>query len=226
MNIQQLASKGRVRTLEGRVLTPEDLESVSVFSEATLRGRLRIGGPLHIGKARVGYGVNLYRGVYVDDLATIEDKVEIGSDSTILRGSVIGRMTVLRPRVVIGRNVHIPAEAQIGADMIIPSSQTIMVLGRLGMSRRMMTVHGAQGGPRFSAGCQYSDTWPVIEDRIKHAIGTTLESAAHYQHYLGVLKCIGDEVQDYWNSQTELIGQLVEEVESLRHKSPIPQIVW
>jgi carbonic anhydrase/acetyltransferase-like protein (isoleucine patch superfamily) len=226
MNIQQLASRGRVRTLEGRVLTPEDLENVYVFSEATLRGRLRIDGPLHIGKARVGYGVNLYRGVYVDDLATVEDKVEIGSDSTILRGSLIGRMTILRPRVLIGRSVHIPAEAQIGADMIIPSSQTIMVLGRLGMSRRMMTVHGAQGGPRFSAGCQYSDTWLVIEDRIKHAIGTTSESAAHYQHYLGVLKCIGDEVQDYWNSQTELIGQLVEEVELLRHNSPISQIVW
>jgi hypothetical protein len=219
MNLQQLASKGRVRTLEGGLLRSEDLENVSTSPKATLRGRLRIGGALHIGDAKIGVGVTLYRGVYLGDKVTVEDRADIGAQSTVLSGARIGRLAILRAGVLVGHNVTIPAEAQIGAQMIIPSTQTIMVLGRLGSSARMMTVHGAEGGPRFSAGCQYSDTWDVMEARIKGAIQTTQASAAHYQQYLGVIKDIGAEVQDYWNAQTTLIERLVEETGMLRAHS-------
>ena len=222
MNIQQLASKGRVRTLEGALLKPEDLENVSASSKATLRGQLRIGGGVHIGAAKIGVSVTLYRGVYLGDKVTVEDRADIGAQSTVLSGAHIGRLAILRSGVLVGHAVNIPAEAQIGGHMIIPSTQTIMVLGRLGTSARMMTVHGAEGGPRFSAGCQYSDTWDVMEARIKGAIQTTQASAAHYQHYLGVIKDIGAEVQDYWNSQTDLIERLVEETGMLRDNSQIP----
>jgi uncharacterized glyoxalase superfamily protein PhnB len=94
-----------------------------------------------------------------------------------------------------------------------------MTLGPLGASKRVMTIHGSDDGPRYSAGCQYSDDWEQMENRIRHATGTTQESAAHYRSYLdaGVLQRIGDIVQRYYEAQADQVKALRDRAVALGH---------
>jgi UDP-3-O-[3-hydroxymyristoyl] glucosamine N-acyltransferase len=162
MNIHELAEGGEIRDLNGARLTPQmvqDLIGNSVSRDAVFHGWLQIGHNTHIQEVTVGSQcviedeVTLGSGVHVGQDVSLAHGVEVGENSIIARGSRVGQHAVLEAGVIVGRDVSIPQEAQIGRGMIIPSTETILALGRLGSSKRMMTVHGSDTGPRYSAGC-------------------------------------------------------------------------
>lgn len=222
MNIHDLVEYGSAKDPNGTPYTPKRISDLDIDVEnAEFEGRVTLGRGVVIGDTVVGAYCVIGSGVRIGDLSylgtgvTLEHSALICHEVYISRGVMVGALAVLRSGVVIGPDIHIPSGAQIGTNMVIPSPRTIMALGPVGSSQRIITVHGSDDGPRYSAGCQVSDPEEVFFDRIRGSVATTEESAEHYREFLhsDVLRRIGIIAQTHYDEDVEsgLVAQLREQ---------------
>ncbi len=227
MNIVELGDQGGLRALDNHEISIAESEvgNMSVFldnSQISLSAEFR-GEPITIGEnirinrdavielgAVIGNQVLIESGVYLGTGVRLFDGAILNHHSYVGEQSVIGLSATLMPEVIIGSEVSIPHEAQIGEYEVIPSTDTIVCLGRFGTSNRIVTIHGSDNGPRFSIGCQNSVAWETIRDRILHNVETKPESAAHYRTYMPVFKEIGKTVQSKYDRLSRLVDELKE----------------
>lgn len=225
MNIHELVERGSVWYPDGQQHTAESIRGLSIPDEAEFEGPLTIDHSANIGVVRVGprcmlgNRAHILNGAYLDEHVIVGPGADIEFRARVFRGTKIGAFAILSTDVVIGPDVDIPAGSQIGTGMIIPSPKTIAILGSVGNSHRIMTIHGSDDGPRYSAGCQYSDSEAVFFDRIANSVDTSPESAQHYQEFLdaGVIQTLGRIVQAHYDAAVAsgLVAQLREQAAAI-----------
>lgn len=221
--LTEMAQNGRIESLDGDLLTPEAVESdyshsishTAHFTERVALGKhvevgaaAVVGAGVHLGNAaRIGHQTHIGNGVVIEDRAILSDRV------AVLSNARIGEFAMVGSGVIVGPDVVIPAQAQIGAHMVIPDAHSILTAGPFGTSNRTITIHGAADGPRYSIGCQNSVTEEVIAYRIETGEQTSEESADHYRKYLGVMKDMGRIVQAHWQELADagVVEQVVQE---------------
>ena len=163
------------------------------------------------GKDGVMYGRNVRIGASAEIgvNTTIRSEARIGQGASIGGFGFIGRgVTIpglvrrrhtyhdeIRDNAVIGHGVTLPAEYQLGNDAVIPNSNCITSVGRLGSTQRMVTVYGSDEGPLYGVGCQFGIAEDVFHARVTSSTETHSDSAADYARYWSVLTAAGLMVQ-------------------------------
>jgi NDP-sugar pyrophosphorylase family protein len=179
---------------------------------------------VYIGKrVTLGAGTVVEQDVHIDnDTYTqsgvyIGQGVEIYGNALILRGAMICQNNVythssnarqIYAGAIIGPNVQLHDEVELGEDAIIPTQQTIAHFGFLGDKYRVITMYGSDEGPRYSIGCRIGFLYPDIKDHIVNALGTDSKSAAQYVPFLGSLESIGIALQHAYMAESPRIDEL------------------
>lgn len=218
MNIAQLLETGGVFTTDNRMNSQQNMNDrlVRIFRDANFAGKLFVGNDVTIETAKLGAGcvvedrARIFSGAVLGDEVTVERDSELCRDVTVLGGSILGQKSHIGERSVIGNNVNLPAEARLGADVIIPNTRTIVTLGRFGVWERPVTIHGGPEGPQYSINWQASVGWEDISKSLK-TNEDPLETNAHYRQYLDVFNAIGAQVQAEYDASGGQIEELKEQ---------------
>jgi UDP-3-O-[3-hydroxymyristoyl] glucosamine N-acyltransferase len=187
--------------------------------------------------ARVSDGVVLGDGTYIAERAEVgrcthtEAGVIIGAGACIREGGLIlaGAQVCPNPvehpastdarklleRATIGQGVLLHDEVELSWDAIIPTQETIVMLGNLGFKRRVVTIYASDYGPRYSIGCQMGVSLATIKKRVGHNSATTAKSAGTYAPYLGIFGDIGNVVQKAYDRETRLVDELKDQRRTL-----------
>jgi UDP-3-O-[3-hydroxymyristoyl] glucosamine N-acyltransferase len=224
MNFAELHAADLAFNLDRKpFIIPEESGNSWISSRAQFMGKAYLGHGIEVSDdTTIGNSVVIGNKSRIASQTTLanhvvlEDSVFLDREVTIFEATHIREGATLSDGVIIGPNVTIPSATQLGFDAIIPTSDSLVTLSSFGTSNRTVTIHGSENGPRFSIGCQNSIDWERTEKRITEHTGTTSESAEHYQAYLSVFKAIGEQVQHFYDMESETIQRLLKEVEAAR----------
>lgn len=217
MNIIEMAQQELIYGLDAHgIIDDGDQRLRRIDQDSKFAGTLVLGREVECQASAVGPHVTLGHGSILGSArvgrdAMIHDRVRLGQGSVVFDDATVRDGVRLEAGAIIGPKVTVPVEAQIGASMIIPSTDSILTMGPFGRYKRTMTIHGSTIGPRYSVGCQRSIEWETLRHRITNAVSTNDESAAYYARYLEVFPAIGQCVQDAFNEHEDVVNDLRDE---------------
>lgn len=186
--------------------------NVKKIGLCTINSEVHLGDGVTVAEdVRVGEGTWLGRGVTIGAHTDIGYSNYFADGSSLPEGPAFKSHPYMRTTfndVIIGPNVQLPAEVQLGYLAIIPTSKSVGQIGRFGYHKRMVTAYGSSYGPLFGVGCQYGIRENEFRARISDATGTEPESASDYHRNFSKIQRLGQAVQKAYDKETALIEEL------------------
>jgi len=159
-----------------------------------------------VGRTILEKGVKITDGFSINPGAYFAEGARVAPRKT--KATRHSYMRIALDSVIIGPNVVLPTEVQLGKKAVIPTTDSIAEIGRYGTSRRMVTAYGSAKEPLYSVGCQYGIGIARFKDRVAKNTGTEPKSAADYAKHMPEIEALGITVQAAYEREANLIDEL------------------